>query len=92
MKIIIGADHAGYKLKEFIKDILKKRGYEVEDVGTHSESSVDYPFFAWKVAQGVASGQYDKGILICGSGIGMSIVANRIPGVRAALCNDCFLA
>ncbi len=92
VKIIIGADHAGYKLKEFIKDILKKRGYEVEDVGTHSESSVDYPFFAWKVAQGVASGQYDKGILICGSGIGMSIVANRIPGVRAALCNDCFLA
>lgn len=92
IKIIMGADHAGYKLKEFIKKTLNQWGYEVTDIGTDTETPVDYPFFAWQVAQAVASNEYPFGILICGSGIGMDIVANRIPGVRAALCNNCFLA
>ncbi len=91
-KIIIGSDHAGYRLKEFIKQVLESRGYEVEDVGTDSEASVDYPYFAWRVAKKVASKEFNRGILVCGSGIGMSIVANRLCGVRAALCNDVFLA
>ena len=92
MKIAIGCDHAGFKLKEFLKDILLKRGHEIKDMGTHSEESVDYPYFAWSVARAVASQECEKGILVCGSGIGMSIVANRLPGIRAALCNNCFLA
>ncbi len=91
-KIIIGSDHAGYKLKEFVKQTLQSRGYEVVDVGTNSEDSVDYPYFAKQVAQRIASKEFSKGILVCGSGIGMSIVANRLPGVRAALCNNAFLA
>ena len=91
-KIVIGSDHAGYRLKEFIKQALESRGYEVEDVGTDSEASVDYPYFAWTVAKKVASKEFSRGILICGSGIGMSMVANRLCGVRAALCNDVFLA
>lgn len=91
-KIIIGSDHAGYKLKEFIKAALRERGYEVTDIGTDSEESVDYPYFARAVAQAIASQEYRQGILICGSGIGMSIVANRLPGVRAALCNNVYLA
>ena len=91
-KIAIGSDHAGFKLKEFLKNILLERGYEIKDVGTHSEESVDYPYFAWAVARAVASQECERGVLVCGSGIGMSIVANRLPGVRAALCNNCFLA
>ncbi|MCD6319580.1 MAG: ribose 5-phosphate isomerase B [Candidatus Desulfofervidaceae bacterium] len=91
-KIIIGSDHAGYKLKEFIKAALIERGYEVTDIGTDSEEAVDYPYFAHAVAQAIASQEYRRGILICGSGIGMSIVANRLPGVRAALCNNVYLA
>ena len=87
-KIIIGADHAGFPLKEAIKPLLAEMGLEVTDAGTDCERSVDYPDFAARVAEAVATGVYPRGILICGSGVGMSIVANRFPGVRAALCLD----
>lgn len=86
MKIAIGSDHAGFKLKEYLKSFLGKKGYQVKDFGTFSQESCDYPEFASKVAKAVSGGRYDKGILICFSGIGQSIVANRFPGVRAALC------
>jgi ribose 5-phosphate isomerase B len=87
-KIIIGADHAGYGLKESIKAWLGGEGIEATDVGTDGEASTDYPDYAVGVAEAVSSGRFTKGLLICGTGIGMSIVANRYPGVRAALCRD----
>src|SRR3989339_955909 len=87
-KIIIGADHAGFSLKETLKPYLESIGFAVTDVGTNSEDSVDYPDFGMKVAGAVAAGLFTRGIMICGSGIGMSIVANRFPGVRGALCLD----
>jgi ribose 5-phosphate isomerase B len=93
MDIMIGSDHAGFGLKEICKDFLGKREeYVVTDVGVFSRESSDYPLIARKVARGVASGQYRRGILICGSGIGMSMVANRYKGVRAALCCDLYSA
>lgn len=85
MKIAIGADHAGFLLKEAIRKKLIRDGHQVEDVGTHSNASVDYPDFAREVAQKVAAGEADRGILICYTGVGMSIAANKVPGVRAAL-------
>ena len=84
MKIALGADHAGYELKEKIKQELSRQGVEVADQGTVSNESVDYPDFARKVGEAVAAGQVERGILVCGSGIGMAIVANKVPGVRAA--------
>jgi ribose 5-phosphate isomerase B len=84
MKIALGADHAGFDLKEKIKHLLASRGVQVSDQGTHSTDSVDYPDFARKVGEEVASEKSDFGILVCGSGIGMSIAANKVPGVRAA--------
>ncbi len=87
-RIIIGADHAGFSLKEALKPFLEGRGFFVADVGTDSEDSVDYPDFGKKVAEAVSTGLFPRGILICGSGIGMSIVANRFPAVRGALCLD----
>ena len=87
-KIIMGCDHAAFQLKETIKAYLTEKGVAVEDVGTHSEDSVDYPDFGIKVASQVSSGAYRRGILICGTGLGMSIVANKFPGVRAAPCHD----
>lgn len=92
MKIIIGSDHAGYRMKERVKAHLKERGIEAEDVGTHSEESVDYTDFGKDVARKVSHGDFDRGILICGTGLGMSMVANRFPGVRAGLANDMFSA
>jgi len=93
MDIMIGSDHAGFGLKEICKDFLGKREeYAVTDVGVFSRESSDYPLIAHQVARGVASGQYRRGILICGSGIGMSMVANRYKGVRAALCCDLYSA
>ncbi len=88
MKIALGSDHAGFQLKEALKEYLCQKAIEISDVGTHSADAVDYPDFGWAVARMVAAGMVDRGILICGSGIGMSIVANRVPGVRAALCTD----
>lgn len=84
MKIALGADHAGYELKEKIKLHLATRGLKIEDKGTNSDASVDYPDFARKVGEAVASKSADVGILVCGSGIGMAISANKVPGVRAA--------
>lgn len=90
--LIIGCDHAAVDLKEMVKRHLSEKGIPVEDVGTHSETSVNYVDFAAKVARAVSGGSHKRGILICGSGIGMSMAANRFPGVRAALCNDLFSA
>ncbi len=91
--IVIGCDHAAFALKGRIKaHLTDEAGVEVEDVGTFDESSVDYPDFGIKVAEAVSKGRFDRGILICGTGIGMSMVANRFPHVRAALCNDLFSA
>lgn len=90
--VIIGCDHAAYILKEKIKAFITEKGRTVVDVGTFGELSVDYPDFAIKVAEAVSRDDYRQGILLCGTGIGMSIVANRYPNVRAALCNDLFTA
>lgn len=85
MKIAIAADHAGYEEKEKLKSKLDEIGVEYADMGTDSTESVDYPDFAKKVGEAVASGQYEQGILVCGSGTGMAIAANKVPGVRAAV-------
>ena len=92
MKIVIGADHNGLKLKNTLKGYLQERGAEVTDAGVYTEEPVDYPDIAWKVAEEVAAGTYDRGVLICGTGIGMSIVANKVPGIRAAQCTDPYSA
>ncbi|TYB87221.1 MAG: ribose 5-phosphate isomerase B [Kosmotoga sp.] len=86
MKIAVGADHAGFRLKEHVKDYLKKKELDVIDYGTDSEQSVDYPDFGKKVVRAVQNGEVDRGIVICGTGIGMSMVANKYKNVRAALC------
>ncbi len=90
--IIIGCDHAAYQLKEKIRQYLIERGVDINDVGTYSEDSVDYVDFGIKVSKMVAIGEYERGILLCGTGLGMSMVANKFPHVRAALCNDLFSA
>ncbi len=87
-KIIIGSDHAGYNLKNKITKFLKDEGYNVFDYGVHSTDAVDYPLIAKEVAKKVAEGEFNKGILICGSGIGMSITANKTKGIRAVVCSD----
>jgi len=92
MKIALGSDHAGFPLKEKIKEFLEKEGYEVIDLGTNSPNSTHYPIFAKAVAQSVISGEAQRGILICGTGIGMSITANKFPGIRAALCTNEYMA
>ena len=90
--IIIGCDHAAYPLKEKVKIHLIQKGIDVVDMGTDNEKSVDYSDFGAKVASQVSTGKYDRGILLCGTGLGMSMVANKYPFVRAALCNDLFSA
>ncbi|MBE5922840.1 MAG: ribose 5-phosphate isomerase B [Lachnospiraceae bacterium] len=90
--IALGCDQAGYKLMQEVKKHLEERGLEYKDFGTYSEDSVDYPEFGKKAARAVASGECDRGILICGTGIGISIAANKIKGIRAALCHDVFSA
>jgi ribose 5-phosphate isomerase B len=92
MKIALGADHGGYSLKEKIKNWLESSGYTVVDFGCSSAESVDYPEYALMVANEVATGTEDIGILVCGTGIGMSMTANKVPGIRAALCNDVYCA
>jgi RpiB/LacA/LacB family sugar-phosphate isomerase len=86
--MIIGSDHAGFALKESVKGFLSSAGFRVFDAGTHREESVDYPDYGVLAAERVSSGEFEKGILICGSGVGMAIVANKFPGIRAALCLD----
>ncbi|MEZ0537668.1 ribose 5-phosphate isomerase B [Caldicellulosiruptoraceae bacterium PP1] len=92
MKIAIGCDHAGVRMKETIKDFLTKLGHTVEDFGTYTEQSCDYPDIALEVSTRVANNEFEKGILICGTGIGMCIAANKVKGIRAALCHDTFSA
>lgn len=92
MKIAIGSDHGGFMLKSEILKHIDGKGYEVKDFGCYSTDSVDYPDVGHAVAEAVAKGEYDRGILICGTGIGISIAANKVPGIRAALCGDCFSA
>jgi ribose 5-phosphate isomerase B len=92
MKIVIGSDHAGFELKEELRTYLREQNVEVEDLGVPSEAPADYPDIGAAVAEKVARGEFPRGILICGSGIGMSIVANRFAGVRAALCHDLYTA
>ena len=88
MKIAIGADHGGFKLKKGIRDFLKKKKYRIKDFGTFSSKSCDYPLMGYKVASRVASGEFDRGILICKSGLGMCMVSNKVPGIRAVLLRD----
>lgn len=90
--IFLGSDHGGFPLKEAVKELLVKRGILFEDCGTSNGDSVDYPDFGEKVARGVSDGVAEKGLLFCGTGIGMSIVANKFPRVRAALATDVFMA
>lgn len=85
-KILIASDHAGFSLKEKLKSYLEKRGFKVKDLGTHSDERCDYPEFTYALAKNISAGKYPRGVLICKTGIGNSIVANRSPGVRAALC------
>lgn len=92
MKVAIGADHAGFEVKEKIKSFLAKEGHEVIDLGTNSAESVDYPDFAAKVGKSVERGEAKFGALFCGTGIGMSITANKIKGVRAAVCHNEYVA
>lgn len=92
MKIVVGSDHAGFSLKETVREHLAKTGYEVSDFGTFCENSVDYPDIALPLAKAVAAGEFTLGILICGTGAGMAIAANKHPGIRAAFCGDTFTA
>jgi len=92
MKIAVGSDHAGFDYKELVKEYLTKKGYQVIDKGTFSKESVDYPVFGEAVAKAVASGEVERGIVICGTGIGISIAANKVKGVRAALCTNEYMA
>ncbi|MHB8896522.1 MAG: ribose 5-phosphate isomerase B [Candidatus Geothermincolia bacterium] len=90
--IAIGSDHAGFRLKEQLKGVLADMGYEVRDMGTHNEESCDYPDLALAVAESVSRGDAEKGVLVCGSGAGMAIAANKVPGIRAVACNEPYTA
>ena len=90
--IAIGSDHGGFALKKALMAHLDKRGLAYKDFGTYTEASCDYPVYAKAVAHAVADGECERGILICGTGIGVSITANKVPGIRAAVCGDCFSA
>ncbi len=92
MKIAIGSDHAGFELKEYVAEILRKRGDTVVDAGPSTPDPVDYPEFGLRVASLVAKGEVDSAILVCGTGVGMSMVANKVKGVRAALAHDLYTA
>jgi len=92
MRIAIGCDHRGIALKRFVIDLLAELGHSYEDLGTYDDNPVDYPDIAQKVATGVAKGNFDRGILICSTGIGMCMSANKVKGIRAALCHDVFTA
>ena len=92
MRIVVGSDHAAYELKEAIKEKLTKEGHDVIDVGCDSTESVDYPKYGHAVGRTVASGEAERGIAVCGSGIGISIACNKVPGIRAALCTSVEMA
>ena len=90
--LVIASDHGGFALKQELMEHLRARGVEFEDIGTYTQDSCDYPVYAEKAARGVAEGKYEKGILVCGTGIGMSLAANKIRGIRCAVLSDCFSA
>ena len=90
--IALGCDQAGFELMQDVKTYLTGNGYEFKDFGTYSTEACDYPVYGKSVANAIASGECDKGILVCGTGIGISIAANKVPGIRAAVCTDCFTA
>ncbi len=90
--LVIASDHGGFALKQELMEHLRTRGVEFEDIGTYTGESCDYPVYAEQAARGVAEGRYEKGILICGTGIGMSLAANKIRGIRCAVLSDCFSA
>lgn len=92
MRIVIGSDHAGFELKQNIMDFLKNAGHEVVDIGAHNTDPVDYPDYAELVGLAVRDGRGERGIMICGSGVGASVAANKVPGVRAGLCHDTYSA
>ena len=92
MRIAIGTDHAGWPYKKALVEDLEASGHEVTDLGTHGPDSVDYPDFARPVAESVARGETDRGILLCGSAVGVSLVANKVPGIRAGVCHDTYSA
>ncbi|NQS76592.1 MAG: ribose 5-phosphate isomerase B [Peptococcaceae bacterium] len=92
MKVALAGDHGGLKLKEQVAGFLKEWGIDYTDFGTFSEDSVDYPDYALQVAEAVQSGNYERGVICCGTGIGVAITANKVPGIRAALCHDTFSA
>ena len=92
MRIAIGSDHAGFPLKEKVAAYLREKGYDVDDYGTYSLDSVDYPVYGVKVGRAVTEGKADRGIVVCGTGIGISIAANKVPGVRAANCTNEYMA
>ncbi len=90
--LVIASDHGGLELKRELMEHLRQRGVEFEDIGTYTSESCNYPEYAEKAARGVADGTWEKGILVCGTGIGMSLAANKVRGIRCALCSDCFSA
>jgi RpiB/LacA/LacB family sugar-phosphate isomerase len=92
MRLALGSDHAGYELKQSLTEYLRALGHEVLDVGTHSTVSVDYPDYAEAVGNALRDGRAERGVLICGSGVGASVAANKIPGIRAGLCHDAYSA
>lgn len=92
MKIALGADHAGYELKKNVAELLKKLGHDVLNMGVDSFDAADYPDYARKVAEAVREGRAERGLMVCGSGVGASVACNKVPGVRAALCHDTFSA
>jgi RpiB/LacA/LacB family sugar-phosphate isomerase len=92
VKIAVGSDHAGFELKQEVAESLRKGGYEVVDVGTTSTAAVDYPDYAEKVALAVKEGRAERAVLICGSGVGACVAANKVPGIRAAICHDVYSA
>jgi ribose 5-phosphate isomerase B len=92
MRIAVGADHAGFLLKEVIREFLVQLGHDVQDFGTYSTDPVDYPDYAEALANAILSGRCDRGVLICGSGVGASVAANKYPGIRAGLCHDTYSA
>jgi ribose 5-phosphate isomerase B len=92
VRVAIGADHGGYELKQHVAEFLIAQGHDVQDFGSHGPESVDYPDVAAVVARAVAAGEFERGVLICGTGIGVSLAANKVRGIRAALCTDCYMA
>ena len=92
MQVALGSDHAGFPLKESVKEFIEDQGHSIKDYGTYSSASVDYPDFAEKVGVALVNSEADRGIVICGSGVGASIAINKLPGIRAGLCHDTYSA